>query len=349
VSFSACPQAEFGVDRWNGLVDRFDEAWLWHRAEFRESVDFRFEQAELSFVVLDEAQRPVALMPVRLTPYRALGIVPARQLRSVGGPALANDLGAKQRTKVISFVHEHVVELARRHNVVDVEVSAPPMAPAHRGERCSRTNPLVWFGFQNTQAQTWVVDLRRPEEAIVKAYSSGTREELNKFRREPLELRADTDGSGAETFYDLLAATFSRRGMNPHPRPYIQHVFDTLVRQGLARVLFLVRDGVVVAGNITAVYKGGAQYWFGASKGERMGGANRALLDRQIMNAKADGAEFFETGQAYPWGDDPALRGISDFKRSFGAELYPLFQGSLIMRPRTHAALQLAALLRHGH
>jgi len=348
VSFSACPLQEFGADRWDDLVDRFDEAWLWHRSDFRESADFRFEQADHSFVALDESAHPVAIVPLRLTHYRASRIIPVRTLRSIGGPATANELGAKHRSKVLAFVHEHLLALANRLGAVDIDMSCPPMAPALRGERCPRANPLAWIGCSGSLAQTWVVDLRGPEDAIRKAYSSGTREELKRFTREPFDIRSGPQDGDAQTFYELLTATFGRRGMLPHPRAYIQHVFDRLVQRGLARVLFLAREGEIVAGNITAIYKGGAQYWFGASRDARMSGANRVLVDRQIMEAKAGGAEFLETGQAYLFGNDQALRGISDFKRSFGSVLYPLFQGTIIVRPRMHAALQLVQSFRAG-
>ena len=348
MSFSACLRREFGEDRWNDLVDRFDEAWLWHRSEFRESVDFRFEQADHSFVVLDEAQAPLAIVPLRLTHYRALRVIPVRTLRSVGGPAMANGLGAKHRSRVQGFVHEHLLALASRLGVTDIEMSCPPMAPALRGERCPRTNPLAWVGCGGSLAHTWVVDLRRSEEAIRRAYTSGTREELHRFRREPFDIRSDPGaaGGGTEAFHELLVATFRRRGLRPHSPAYIRHVFDALVSRGLARAMFLVRDGEVVAGNITATYKGGARSWFGASRYDRMGGANRTLVDRQIMEAKAGGIEFFEAGQASLWGDDQALRGISDFKRSFGSDLYPLFQGTIITGPKLHATLQVVEAFR---
>ena len=171
---------------------------------------------------------------------------------------------------------------------------------------------------------------------------------MKKFTREPFDIRSGPQDGDAQTFYELLTATFGRRGMLPHPRAYIQHVFDRLVQPGFARLLFLVREGEVVAGNITAIYKGGARYRFGASRDARLSGANRVLVDRQIMEARAGGAEFFEAGQAYLWGNDQALRGISDFKRSFGSAMYPLFQGSIIVRPRMYAALQLVRSFHAG-
>lgn len=348
MSFSACPLEEYGADRWDALVDQYDEAWLWHRSDYRESIDYWFEQTSQSFVVLDDGRQPVAIVPLRLSRMRLLHAVPVKVLRSVGGPACADGLGPKQRARVVDFIRSCLADLARRLGVVEIEISAPPMAPALRGARCPRTNPLAWFGCQNTASQTWVVDLRRPEEDIRKAYAAGTREELKKIRREPCEIQAGSGAAGAESFHALIQATFARRGQVPHPPAYIRHVFEHFVDRGLARALFFVRDGEILAGNIAAVYKGGGLYWFGATRHDRFVGVNRALLDRQIIDARAAGAEFFETGQASLAGGDPALRGISDFKRSFGAELYPLFSGLIVTKPTLHAALALARALRRS-
>ena len=171
---------------------------------------------------------------------------------------------------------------------------------------------------------------------------------MKKFARETFDIRGGPQDGDAQTFYDLLTATFGRRGLLPHPRAYIQHVFDRFVQRGLARVLFLVREGAVVAGNITATYKGGAQYLvrrLARCQGERGEPGTRGSSNH---GSQGGGSEFFETGQAYLSGDDQALRGISDFKRSFGSALYPLFQGSIIVRPRMYAALQLVQSFRAG-
>lgn len=347
MTFSACPKEEFGSRRWDELVARFDEAWLWHRSDYLEATDFPVPRTDISFVVLDEAGHPVAIVPLRLSRYRAFRIIPIRLLASVGGPAAANDLGPKQKTAVFAFIRERMFELARRFGVMEIEMFAPPMAPALRGGRCPRINPLLPFGCTDSQSQTWVVDLRRSEDDIRRAYAGNTRVELKKFRRESFELRFASGAADLEIYCELDAASLRRGGAIPHTREHLQHVFDRFVDKGLARALFLIQGGEVVAANITVVYKAGAHYWFGASRHDKLGGANRVLLDEQILEARKLGAEFFEAGQAFPWAEGSKLYGISEFKRSFGSELYPYFQGSIITRRGRHAALQLLETLWH--
>jgi hypothetical protein len=66
------------------------------------------------------------------------------------------------------------------------------------------------------------------------------------------------------------------------------------------------------------------------------------------MWARERGATHFETGQAILAGGSAKYAAISDFKRSFGSALHPLFQGSIVIRPRTYAALQLVRAVRAG-
>jgi len=162
------------ADRWNDLVDRFDEAWLWHRSDYREYLDFRFEQADHSFVVLDEAARPVAIVPLRLSHYHALRIIPVKTLRSTGGPAMANDLGAKHRSKALAFVHEHLLALANRLGATDIDMACPPWRP-----RCAAIGVHARTLSPGSAAAEHGADLggrfARAEDAIRRAYSSGTR------------------------------------------------------------------------------------------------------------------------------------------------------------------------------
>ena len=74
----------------------------------------------------------------------------------------------------------------------------------------------------------------------------------------------------------------------------------------------------------------GAIYWTGASISEKEGGENRLLFDAQIMAAREDGCLRYETGQAFVNSADSKEAGLSRFKRSFGAELFPFYRGVTI-------------------
>ena len=95
-------------------------------------------------------------------------------------------------------------------------------------------------------------------------------------------------------------------------------------------LVFGERGGEVVAAQNTGLYKRGAIYWTGASISEKEGGENRLLFDAQIMAAREDGCLRYETGQAFVNSADSKEAGLSRFKRSFGAELFPFYRGVTI-------------------
>ena len=56
-------------------------------------------------------------------------------------------------------------------------------------------------------------------------------------------------------------------------------------------------------------------------------GANNLLHWRAIQWARANGGLWYESGEAFPGTREGKLKGLNDFKRSFGGELYPIYRG----------------------
>src|SRR5262249_11457463 len=92
----------------------------------------------------------------------------------------------------------------------------------------------------------------------------------------------------------------------------------------------------------TALYKGGALYWTGASRSDKEAGDNRVLMDAQIMAARGSGCAHYETGEAFLYPHTPKERGLSHFQRSFGGELAPYYRG-ILRSPHLSFRLLLAA------
>ena len=104
-----------------------------------------------------------------------------------------------------------------------------------------------------------------------------------------------------------------------------------------------MREGEAVAAHNTGRYKGAAVYWTGASRSEKTVGEGRILMHNQIRQAQEAGLEWFETGEAFPNLRNGKLKGLNDFKRSFGGSLYPVYKGRITVDRRLSA---LAAGIR---
>ena len=339
---------ELGAETWNAFVDSSDEAWFWHRSEYVEALTTWPGRSDESFAVVDRGSgyRIIAVLPLHGVEVRRARVVRWRVLDSQGGIATANGVGAQHRSRVVQAVREHLLDVARERQAVEVTLALPPMAPAYRGDRCPRVNPLLVFGGENTLTQTWVVDLRKPLDTIRSRYSSGAREELRRIAGEPVEIREASGETDLATYYNLHCKTYRRTGVSPHPRAYFEHIFGKIASHRLARILFCTRGDDVVAAQSSVFYKDAGIYWTSASAQTAKSGETRALIDEQIRYARERGVEWFEAGEAFPNATSGKLKGLSDFKRSFGGELFPLYRSRLVTRRRAHALSESLRAIR---
>ena len=47
-----------------------------------------------------------------------------------------------------------------------------------------------------------------------------------------------------------------------------------------------------------------------------------------------EGIKWLETGEGFPGANEPKLRGLSEFKQSFGGQLGPFYRGRMDLLPR---------------
>jgi hypothetical protein len=316
---------------WDDLVERSPHAWLWHLGAYIDAAVTWPRREDVSFAVKDASGRVEAVVPL-LRVSRKVGATSVAHLESHGGAVLAPELGARARRSVMDTVEDQISRVGRMARATHVDVALSPLAPALRNGDV-RVNPLLELGYENTLTQTWIVDLAPTMEEIRAAYNTRTRRELRAFENTGMQVREASGPAAAEAYYALHVETYERTGAVPHPPSYFEAIFRDFVPRGLARVLFAEIDGRVVAAQNTALYKGGALYWTGASSNDRGKGANRALFDLQISHARASGFEVYEAGEAFPGSSDRKLAGLSEFKGGFGGQLQPFFRGRRVLRP----------------
>jgi hypothetical protein len=316
-----------GINResWDELAATSEEAWLWHLADYVDAMLTWPRFRDASFGVLDETGNLLATVPLYFCVRRLYGVISHRYLYSQGGPAFAPHLSPECRRHVLETLRSQWVPLMSGFGAERIEVRMSPLAPRLRHNAAASADLLATAGFEDAQAQTWLVDLSRAPEAIRSGYATSTRYRLRKTARASYMLREAKGSRDVDAYFALHRETYARSGAEIHPIDYFRIIFERFVPKGLARIVFFERDGHVIAAQNTAIYKGSAYSWTGASSSEKDGGENRVLFDDQIIHAKACGCAVYETGEAFVNTTDAKERGLSDFKRSFGAELaiYP--------------------------
>lgn len=344
-------RGELARGAWDATAAASGEAWLWHLEAVIQALCTWPRYSDASFAVLAADGMPAAIVPLHVVADRMLGVVPACRLVSTGGPALAPSLSGRQRREVHEAIVAALDDRIGRHRASWAEASLSALTPVLNEAPANAANPLIEAGFQDRSQTTWVVDLHSGEDEIRRGYSQLTRRALRKAAETAFSLREASSAADLDTYFALHGETCARTGASPLPFAYFEQIFTRLVPEGRSRILLLERAGVVVAAQNTGLWKTGAVYWSGASRDDREGGDNRLLFDAQILHAKAAGSRLYETGQAYPTSSDGKERGLSEFKRSFGARLARLPAGRRYAKKpieRGIAAFRLARGVARG-
>jgi hypothetical protein len=330
---SAVPRRDLGAERWDRLVDHSDDAWLLHRYAYSEALATWPEFEDESFALVDAQGEPQAIFPLQAMPHDHLrGAMKFADLTSSGGPAVAPDA---DRGAVLRAAVDQARTIASQRRAVALEVWLPPLAP---GLRDVADNPLLGLGFEDEPGQTWVVDLSEGEEAVWKGMQGRARTAARKAEKNGVTVREADD---VDAYYALHLQTYERTGVRPHPREYFELLWTEFGRRGELFTLFAEHEGEVVAAQTFALYKGAGWYWTSAAgeQGTKLAAPN-LLQWEAIKRMIAAGADRYDTGKAAPEDADPKARAISDFKRSMGGELQPLWTGRIDTAPVSWRALR---------
>jgi hypothetical protein len=335
----AVGKAELGKAAWEECVGAWDEAGFWHRYDTLESLNTWENLKDMGFAVCDDSAggRIVALVPVHLTEgrlgARMVRFVKWNSLDSVGGPACAPGLGEKHRRRVYDFIRENLLSIGKDSSVKDIRFSLPFSTPAWRGERCPRVNPLLELGCQNTQSQTWAIDLRVGASALWSNLEGRARTAIRKAEKAGVSVRSADQPGDLEHYYRLHCATYIRTGAKPRPKAYFEFIWRVLVPQGLSRIFIAEAGGEAIAAENFGVHKGAAFYWTGASSQTGLDLEGNSLIQWKAMEwMAAQGLEWYETGEAFPAEKTGKVKGLNDFKKSFGGVLYPIYKGRIKTR-----------------
>jgi subtilisin family serine protease len=344
-----CRREDLGRDAWDAFVDSADEAWLWHVFDLQDAVATWPGKHDLSFALVDRQAdgEVVAVMPLHLIKGKRMGFLNWHVLDSIGGPACSNSLGKKYRQRVLQRVMEEMVCLAKEHRAVEITLSLPPMSPARRGERCPRVNPLLVLGCENTLTQTWVVNLQTGKDQVWANMEGRARTAIRKAEKLGVDCRPAGQAGDLDIYYNLHCETYKRTGVRPHPRAYFEAIWRNFLKKNLSYILFAKWHGTVVAAENFGIYKQAAVYWTGAASAQGLVmGANSLLQWRAMQWMIDNGLEWYETGEAFPQVHSGKLKGLNDFKKSFGGVLLPTFRGRMVLRKKIHSLMNCYRIFR---
>lgn len=322
---------DIGQSAWDQLADTAGDAWLWHRWDLIDAVACWHGRTDMSFAVTETSGEPVALVPLYRCAFKALRMITFIELDGLGGPALVGRPSANQRRRIMDTIAQHLCRETLRYKAVGCSVKFNPLAPNLRGAACPRVNPLLDLGLDNAQSQSWLVDLSKGREAVWDGMEGRARTNVRKAEKDGVTVRLAKPGEDdLQAYYALHQQTYGRTGAATHPKAYFQAIFEKFLAAGLGLILFAEQAGTVIAAASFGLYKNAGHYWTGAASPDGLRSGANSLLQWTAMTMMIErGALWFESGEAFPHKSAGKERALSDFKKSFGGEIYPYFKGTL--------------------
>lgn len=324
------PASAVGAQAWDDFVDASDDAWFWHSSVYRDAIATWRTREDISYAVLS-AGRIVGVLPLHAVRLRLGRVLPFAELDSQGGPAFAPDLDDAQRAVVSDHLGRHVRRLAQAQGARAVRIRTTPLAAARQGTAGCMLGGAVEAGL------TWLSDLKGGPDAIWPAMQGRARTSIRKAEKAGVTVRAAT-AEDLDAYYALHVENYGRTNVRPHSRDYFKAIWQEVLPTGRCLVLLAECGSTTVAAQNFALYKSGAWYWTGAASDAGLRtGANALLQWRGMCEAEQRGIRWFDHGEAFPDAVGK-LRGLSDFKRSFGGEATRV----------EHAVIDVSGPLWHG-
>jgi Acetyltransferase (GNAT) domain len=323
---------QVGRRAWDAAVDASPEAWFWHRYDVCDATICDWPgRTDAGFAVISDREEIEAVVPGFILERRTSFRLTVRYLESTGGPALSAALGRSRRREVLNAIATELQRIESASRIARTTISLPTMAPAFRGPDGPRCNPLLYLGCKDTSGQSWITDLRGGVDATWDLLEGRVRTNVRKAESAGIVVRASTSKDDWRPFFDLHCATYLRIGVPGYPQALFRTMFELLIPAGLCYVQFAELNGVLIAAQSMVCYKQGGYYWHGF--------ATDAGLDSNAMTmlwwhnvkslVQSRKLEWIDCGEAVLNPADGKLRQLSDFKRGFGGELYPMFRGQM--------------------
>jgi dTDP-4-amino-4,6-dideoxygalactose transaminase len=329
MNMNTVSRQELSAVEWDAVVKASPDGWvfsLWGWQELIETVE-PWALEDHSFAIR-EGRRLLAVVPLHYDPGSG-------RMASSGwggsGPILDYRLDEKVRDNIMGRAIQHCIELARERGAAGFDVSLSPVTTTAISSDWG-INPLVFHGLEDCSGLAQVIDLSKSEDELWADLKSDTRRQIKKAREAGLVVERVDWAQHLGHYYELHVATYTRTGVQPHPRAYFSGIAAHTAPTGYS-VLWSVRttSGETIAYHNAAWYGAGASYHTGCStQSAGLSGASYLLFWEAMLGAKHEGIRWYDCGAIFPGAvGSEKQKGLSTFKTKFGGQPHRHFSASL--------------------
>jgi len=330
---------------WNELCQASKSAWFRHTSWFlmyTKHSSFKLDKKNLSFAVLDDSNKLVAVVPLIAQPiYNEPELWEfSMEGTPIPFPAL-DELTEKDGKKVLKFIFQEIDRLAEEHDISAAHFFVDPLSEVVLNGSL-RYNPFLKFGYHNTSLTTNIVGLNKSEEDLLKQCAKGHRTDIIYAEQQGYIVDIfDHSNITKEIFSVYKYLHFLAAGKKTRPDESWDDMFDWIQNNfGILALIRTAKDKDYISGLLTIVYKGKSYYGSGANDPaqDKIRGLGHLLQLETMKYLKQHGCTHYETGwNMYPIISDKVFTlkevSIGHFKSLFGGEILPLFRGKKFFDP----------------
>lgn len=179
---------------------------------------------------------------------------------------------------------------------------------------------------------TFLIDLEKSEEELLKSFSSKTRYNIRVAQKHGVTVSEDNSEKAFGAYLKLTEETTHRQGFYAHSQKYHRLMWDTLRKENIAHLLTASYKGEVITTWILFTWKDHLYYPYGASSEKHKNVmANNLMMWEAIKLGKKLNLKTFDL-----WGREEG-KGFTKFKEGYNPEVFA-FIGTwdLIANPLYH-------------
>jgi len=179
---------------------------------------------------------------------------------------------------------------------------------------------LRQHGFVYEDHLNYLIDLKRPPEAILQSIGRRTRKNIRRgLRRGAVVVKEVQEREQVTACYDLLGQTYRAAQIPLADRSLFEAAFDLLYPKGMVRFTLARVGQDPAAASVKLLYKGVVYGWYGGMDRSYGSYMPNELLTWDILRWGAEnGYRLYDFGGA---GKPDEEYGVRDFKAKFGGEL----------------------------
>jgi len=195
----------------------------------------------------------------------------------------------------------------RRRRIAQVRIVASPFS-----------EPYTPSSYRSVSSKCTLLNLKRfDQERIWDSYRGDVRRAVRKAQKNGVSVKGTGTLQEAKAFYRLYHSSMERKGAPAkYPPPWFSAIYEVLIRQGRADILFALKEGEPIAGVV--LVRSSTSYHYlhnGSEEAHFEDRPNDLIVDHIIREGVREGKEVLDF-----MGSDPADLSLIRFKEKWGSQ-----------------------------